>query len=81
MRLCHSPWEIVDPYYVLVNHNAGRHHPNENLCITLVLKERGTYYMRELHYKDGKKLLGERLHCWKQTCLVQAEELQPVLIP
>lgn len=35
----HSPWEIVDPYSVLVNHNASRHHPNENFCVTLVLKE------------------------------------------
>lgn len=34
----HSPWEIVDPYPVLVNHNASRHHPDENLCVTLVLK-------------------------------------------
>lgn len=34
----HSPWEIVDPYPVLVNYNASRHHPNENLCVALVLK-------------------------------------------
>lgn len=38
VRVCHSPWEIVDPYPVLVNHNAGGHHPEKNLCVALVLK-------------------------------------------
>lgn len=36
--LNHSPWEIVDPYPVLVNHNAGGHHANKNLCVALILK-------------------------------------------
>lgn len=39
--LHHSPWEIVDPYPVLVNHNAGGHHPDKNLCVALVLQTAG----------------------------------------
>lgn len=34
----HSPWEIVDPNPVFVNHNTSRHHPQEDLCVALVLK-------------------------------------------
>lgn len=37
----HSPWEIVDPNPVLVNHNTSRHHPQEDLCVALVLKVQG----------------------------------------
>lgn len=36
----YSPREIVDPYPVLVNHNARGHHPNKDLCVALVLKKR-----------------------------------------
>lgn len=34
----HSPWETVDPNPVLVNHDAGGHHPQEDLRVALVLK-------------------------------------------
>lgn len=62
MCVGHSPWEIVDPYPVLVNHNAGGHHPNENFCVTLVLKVRGTEHVRSVLSRWKRVSRAEQRH-------------------
>lgn len=59
--LHHSPWEIVDPYPVLVNHNAGGHHPDKNLCVALVLKAAG----RER--RDQRRAAGVNTHTGNES--------------